>query len=119
MPQWATDRIDRAEQEKMTRKDTLTRHLAALGIAILLGSASAQADAPPLNGDRPGAGWRQDSAGQWRGTGENVGRGWRGTKDGQWRGTGENVGRGWRMTKDGQWRGTGENVGRGWAPRGR
>ena len=82
---------------------------------LAIGAASA-APSPPVE-DRPDAGWRQDSAGQWRGTGENFGKGWRATSDGQWRGTGENFGRGWRPSSDGGWSGTGENFGRGWAQR--
>jgi hypothetical protein len=103
----------------MSIDNTMTHRTAALCIALLLGIGPAWADTPPLEGARPGSGWRQDSAGQWRGTGENFGQGWRMTPDGQWRGTGENFGRGWRRDSAGQWRGTGENVGQGWAPRGR
>jgi hypothetical protein len=103
----------------MTRKYITIRQAAALCMIVFLGLGAAWADTPPPEDVRSGSGWRQDTAGQWRGTGENFGRGWRTTKDGQIRGTGENFGRGWRTTKDGQIRGTGENFGRGWEPRGR
>lgn len=101
----------------MGRKDMMKRQAVVLYMAALLGIGSAAADAPPLQEERPGAGWRRDDSGQLRGTGENFGRGWRTTKDGQLRGTGENFGRGWRPSGDDGWRGTGENFGRGWEPR--
>ena len=95
----------------------MTRRTAALCIVLQLGIGAAWADAPPPEEGRDGSGWRQETTGQWRGTGDNFGKGWRMTQDGQWRGTGENFGRGWRPSGDGGWRGTGENFGRGWEPR--
>jgi hypothetical protein len=66
----------------------------------------------------PGAAWREDGAGGWRGSGRDFGRGYAVHEDGRrLSGTGRDFGRGWRQGADGAWHGTGANFGRRLAPR--